>query len=167
MKIVPLLTLILFLYSCEQPSNKEDKDTITKKNISTTLSTDTSILSKLIDITNHKPTKAKFKYVFIDNSGQDDRITVPGPSDSRLEAILYLDSTTIEAIRCKYNIASYTANYEKMRFNFEWLDKSIKDELSKNDTTYKHDLPDNFFGTGQSGRLWLLNNKVLLIKSTN
>ena len=160
-----ILTLLFF--SCGQHKEKNDSDTIKDGNKSTTLSSDTSKLSRLIDIANFKPTHAKFKYVFIDNSGQNERLSVPGPSDSYLQAVLYFDTDTFNQLKTKYFSADYSSpNYERQDFNFDWLDQAVRKELLESDTSY-HGHPDYFLGLGVKGRLWLLDDKLLLIKSTD
>ena len=136
-------------------------------NKSTTLSTDTVKLSKLIDIATFKPTHTKFKYTFIDNSAQNERLSVPGPSDSYLQAVLYFDTTTFKQLKTKYfNVDYPSPNYNMNEFNFEWLDTDIRNELLQTDTNY-HGHPDYFLGLGINGKLWFLSNKVLLTKTTN
>jgi hypothetical protein len=153
------------LSSCGQQKGKTDNETTKEGNVSTTISTDTSKLSNLIDIKIFKPTHVKFKYTFIDNSGQSERLTVPGPSDNYLQAILYFDTLTFKNIKAKYYNGDYASpNFDKQSFNFDWLDQDIKNELIKSDTSY-YGHPDYFLdGTN---KLWLLENKLLLIKSTN
>lgn len=166
-KLIVTIITTLLLISCGQHTAKKDDETKTKGNISTTISTDTTKLARLINLRTYKPTHAKFKYTFIDNSGQNERLTVPGPSDNFLQAILYFDTTTFKELRTKYFMADYPLpNFDKQTFNFEWLDNDTKDELLKSDTSY-HGHPDYFLGLGQSGKLWLLDNKLLLINSTN
>ena len=160
------ITTILLL-SCRQNKSKEHNETTKAGNISTTISTDTSKLSKIIIINVFKPTQAKFKYIPMDNSGQNERLSVPGLSDNYLEAVLYFDKTTFNALRTKYFKADYPSpNFDKQSFNFMWLDNDIKNELMKSDTNY-HGHPDFFLGLGQSSKLWLLDNKLLLTKSTD
>ena len=167
LKNLSLLVLIFSLASCNQSIEKNDNETTKEGNLSSTISADTSKLSRLINLKVYKPTKVKFKYVFIDNSGQDKRLSVPGPSDYDLQAILYFDSNTYKNIKSKYSSTEdLSANLKKEDFNFEWLDKEIKDELTASDTTYQGHT-DNLFGLGHSGKLWLLNNKLLIQKSTN
>jgi hypothetical protein len=161
------LVLTLLLFSCGQQAKETDSDTVKEGNKTTTLSTDTVKLSKLIDISTFKPTHAKFKYTFIDNSGQNERLSVPGPSDSYLQAVLYFDTTTFRQLKTKYFNADYSSpNYDRNEFNFEWLDTDIKNELLQTDTSY-HGHPDYFLGLGVKGKLWFLNNKVLLTKTTD
>lgn len=157
----------MLLLSCEQQKDRKDKDTTKKGNISTTISTDTSRLSKLININISKPTHAKFKYVFIDNSGQNSIFSTPGPSDSYLEAILYFDAITFKTLRTKYVDTSYNSpNLTKQDFKFKWLENDIKNELMKSDTSY-HGHLGYFLGLGSQEQLWLLDNKLLLRKSIN
>ena len=166
-KSILAITATLLLLSCGQKPEKTHSNISAKDNISKTISTDTILLGRLINLENIKPTHAKFKYAFVDNSAKNKRLSVPGPSDSHLEAILYFDSTTFEKIKMTYKLADYTAsNFDKQSFNFEWLDKNIKIELLNSDSSY-HGHPDYFFGLGQSGKLWLLDGKLLLTKSTN
>ena len=166
-RIFYLIITTILLLSCRQKKSKEDYETTKAGNISTTISADTSKLSKIIKIDVFKPTQAKFKYIFMDNSGQNERLSVPGPSDNYLEAVLYFETTTFNALKTKYFKAEYPSpNFDKQSFNFEWLDNDIKNELMKSDTNY-HGHPDFFLGLGQSGKLWLLDNKLLLTKSTD
>jgi hypothetical protein len=157
----------MMLYSCGQHKDKNDGDTIKEGNKSITLSTDTAKLSRLVDISIFKPTHSKFKYIFIDNSGQNERVKVPGPSDNYLQAVLYFDTTTFRQLKTKYFYVDYPSpNYDRQDFNFDWLDTETKNELFNSDTSY-HGHPDYFFGLGEKGRLWFLNNKVLLTKTTD
>jgi hypothetical protein len=158
---------MLLLFSCDQHANEKDNETTTKGNISTTVSTDTAKLSKLLDLRTYKPIRAKFKYVFIDNSRQNKRLAVPAPSDSYLQALLYFDASTFEQLRTNYFNADYPSpNYLPQEFNFDWLDTDLKKELLHGDSSY-HGHPDLFLGTGIKGKLWLLENKLLLVKSTS
>lgn len=162
-----LVSLIMFS-SCKQNS-----DTNTQSNISSTVSTDTTKLAKLVDLKLFRPISVKYKYTLVDNSGQNERLSVPGPSDSYLEAILFYDTTTFRRLigGCNADYMKYiepnydSPNLKKELFNFEWLDKNIKDELLKSDTSYQGDF-DKYFGTAPNGRLWLLNNKILIYKTT-
>lgn len=166
-KQLGMLFTVLILLSCGQQDDAKEGDTVTKGNISTTLSTDTSKLSRLINIRDYKPTSAKFKYVFADNSGKNERLTVPGPSDSYLQAVLYFDEKTFQKLKKKYFAIDNTSpTYSQTEFSFDWLDVDLKEELLRSDTSY-HGHRDNFLGLGQSGKLWFLNNKVLLSVNRN
>jgi len=161
-----LLWTLLF-FSCAQRTEKTDGDTVKEGNKTTTLSTDTVKLARLIDISIFKPTHAKFKYIFIDNSGQSERLSVPGPSDSYLQAVLYFDTTTFRQLKTKYISVDYLSpSYARQDFNFEWLDTNLRKELMQIDTSY-HGHRDYFFGLGAKGKLWFLNNKVFLTKTTD
>jgi len=160
-----LIVVTTSFYSCRQTSDNKNNDT-------TTISTDTAILGQLLDLKLVKPTKVKFKYIFIDNSGQNQRVTVPGPSDSYLEAVIFYDAVTFRKLTetCNPDYMQYlepgydSPNYNREQFNFDWLDKNVKDELLQSDTNYHGDF-DKYYGS--RGKLWLLDNKVLIIKSTN
>jgi hypothetical protein len=166
-KLISTLIGTLLLFACGQRTDKNDSETIKEGNKSTTISTDTAKLSNLIDITSFKPTHARFKLIFIDNSGQNERLTVPGPSDSYLQAVLYFDTTTFTQIKTKYFNADYPSpNYDRQNFNFDWLDTNTREELLKSDTSY-HGHRDYFLGSGERVKLWFLNNKILLTKSTD
>lgn len=166
-KTVCILIWTLLLFSCGQRTDKTESDTTKEGNKTTTISTDTVKLSKLINISNFQPTHAKFKYIFIDNSGQSERLSVPGPSDSYLQAVLYFDTITFSQLKTKYfNVDYLSPNYAKQDFNFEWLDTNLRKELMQSDTNY-HGHPDYFLGLGVKGKLWFLNNKVLLTKTTD
>ena len=136
-------------------------------NTSITLLSDTAQLSKLIDMSTYRPTHVQFQYTSIDNSGKNERLTVPGPSDSYLQAVLYFDAATFRKFQAIYfNVDYLSPNYNKQEFNFNWLDSATRKELLQSDTNY-HGHPDYFLGSGQKGKLWFLHNKVLLIKNTN
>lgn len=165
-KRLHIILLLLLLSACTGPGSKNDTDTVTAGNSSTTISTDTAKLSKIIDLTAFRPTHAKFKYTFIDNSGQGQRLSVPGPSDSQLEALLVFDSNSFEQLAKKYSGVDYAPPaFSKLSFNFEWLDAATRTELLQSDSNY-HGHPDLIFTAGPQTQLWLLKNKVLLVKST-
>jgi len=135
-------------------------------NVTTTISTDIDKLAKLLDFKTYKPTKVKFKYVFIDNSGQNKRMSVPGPSDYSLQALMYFDSLTFEKFYDFDRHADYSSpNYTKEEFKFDWLDKEILTEL-EDSNPYYHGHPDFFFGT-TNGKSWYLDKKILIQKWTN
>lgn len=161
-----VLSLWTLIFSCEQIKQKDGKTT-KDGNISTTISTDTSRLSKLIDITKYKPTKAKYKYVYTDNSGKDQRLSVPGPSDNYLEAILYFDNHTYSKLIAENTKLSTISNGRKESYQFEWLESNIKIELSKMNNF--SDFPPTFFNKSSlmNGGYFMLNNKILLKLYTN
>ncbi|WP_313997520.1 hypothetical protein [Xanthocytophaga flava] len=155
---------MLLIAGCQQ----ETKDTdASKTNVQTTLDTTKAKLAKLINLSVFKPTHVKYHYTFIDNSGQNERLSVPGPSDSYLQAVLYFDTVTFDSLQKRYHTIEYTSpGYTFQEFDFDWLDATAKEELHKSDTSY-HGHRDYFFGLGPTGKLWFLNNKVLLMKSSN
>ncbi len=160
-----ILVPLMMMASCVQRSAQKDGGTVINGNQSVTTSNDTAKLGRLINITFFKPIHTKFRYSFFDNSGKNQRISVPGPSDSYLEAILYFDSASFAQMKAKYFLADYPKQQSVIQdFNFDWLDKDVKNELLNTDTNY-HGHPDLFFGG--DNKLWLLNNKLLLSKSTN
>lgn len=164
---IMILAGTALLFSCRQDSPPKDAGTTTVGNKTETISTDTAKLSKLINLSTFKPMQVKFKYTHYDNSGKNERLGVPGPSDGFLEAVLYFDSATFMALKRNYNNIDYkTPDYDKEDFNFTWLDKEVKQELAAAGSGY-HGQPDYFFTTGQSGKLWLLHNKVLLKAGSN
>ena len=162
--LTPICTFLLF--SCGQQPREVDKETVKEGNKSTKISKDTAKLSKLINISIYRPTLAQFKYVLIDNSGQNERLSVPGPSSSHLEAVLHFDTITFNKIKTKYlSVDNISSNFDKQEFNFEWLDSKTRVELLKTDIS-SHGHPDRFFDLGVNGKLWILNNEILITKST-
>jgi len=148
-------------------TEKTVKDSIINNgNITTTISTDIDKLGQLLDFKTYKPTKVKFKYVAIDNSRQNDRLSVPGPSDYSLQALLYFDSLTYEKFLDYDRNANYPSpNYNQDEFKFDWLDKEIMQELDNSNENH-HGHPDFFFGT-TNGKSWYLDKKILITEWTN
>lgn len=153
------MTLII---SCGQTEIK-DNETTKENNISTTFSSDLNQLGKLINIKRYRPTKVKFKHVFIDNSGQDSRLSVPGPSDSYLEAVLYFDTSTFHRLLNDNMLLSTISTNHKTEYQFDWLDNEIKSEIEKMDVK-RNDCAPTFFVSGglRNGGYFMLDNKVLL-----
>ncbi|MGX7668740.1 hypothetical protein [Flavobacterium pedocola] len=176
MKIaVYIIFLFTTLISCKQNQSESGNVVISKNgndsivengNITTIYSTDIKKLEKLLNLKDYKPTKVKFKYTFIDNSGQNERLSVPGPSDYSIEALLYFDSKTFEKFYAFDKTADYPSpNYQLEDFRFDWLDKEILAELLNSDKNY-HGHPDFFFDT-INGQSWYLDNKILITEFTN
>jgi hypothetical protein len=148
-------------FSCaESDAGKE-----TTGNISTKISTDTSELGQLINLRSFKPRYAKFKYVHIDNSGQNDRISLPGPSDSYLEAILYFNDETYNRILQENLKLSQILTGRNTDYEFDWLDQDIKTELSH--STLNECPATVFESTSLTGGCFTLNGKILLKLRTN
>jgi hypothetical protein len=169
---------LTILFSCRQRQEKKqgtpnsnsiqvEKDTtLVNENKTTTISTDIEKLGNILDFKTYKPIKAKYKYVFIDNSGQNKSLSVPGPSDYILEAVLYFDSLTFEKFYNFDRYANYSPpNYNKEDFKFDWLDNPTLNELNNSNKNY-HGHPDFFFGS-INGRSWYLDKKILIQKSSN
>jgi len=158
------LSIILILFSCNKKDNENvDEIAIAKNNNYTTeISTDVNQLQKLINVSEFKPEKVRFKHILIDNS----KGRISGPSDSYLEAILYFDAETMEKI---WDIDKRTdfpnPNYQKQNFHFDWLDNGTLSELEKSDSL-RNAHPDLIFGT-DNGKCWYLKNKILFTKETN
>lgn len=165
MKKIPVLlffAMTVVLFSCtEKP---EDPETTKKGNISTTVSSSVEKLGKLIDLKKYKPTEVIYKHTVIDNSGKEDRISVPGPSDYSLQAVLYFDSATFESMLDVTRKADYEmTNYTSENFRFDFIPETVIDELNKSSKHY-HGNRDLFFGSG--GKIWLLDKKLLLIHTS-
>jgi len=172
-----VLLIFVGLTSCKKNDVKNELDNHSKVDISNdsvikngnstiTYSTDIKKLGKLINLKDYKPTKVKFKYIVIDNSGQNSRISIPGPSDYSLEVIMYFDSITFKKFYAFDKTADYSSpNYDIEEFKFDWLDKRTLLELENSDKNY-HGHPDFFFETN-NGKSWYLDNKILLKFSTN
>ncbi len=142
--------------------SKLPPDTTKQGNIYTTHSRDTARLSKLINLSAYKPTATEFQYTYIDNSGEDDFLSTPGPSDSYLQAVLYFDSVTYSRLLKVCNdppAGSLTADrFQREDFIFPWLTSDILKELQESDSSYHNYTCAPFHNT----ELWLLDKKVLL-----
>ena len=177
------LAIILFFYStntilsCKEANTTQNTSTdstgefgspstkITKNgNNATTISTDIALQKKYLTFNYFKPGHVKFHLNYIDNSGSNERLTVPGPSDFYLEAILYFDSLTFDSIKAAYLKPGWVApKYNRDEFNFDWLDKPIKEELLNLDSSY-HGHVDLFFTmpNNKNCHTWMLNEKLLI-----
>ncbi|MEO8768735.1 MAG: hypothetical protein ABI402_01565 [Ferruginibacter sp.] len=182
-RIFYFITIFLFFYtnnivlSCtESNTNKKNNTnsigefvpviTATTKdgNKTTTMSTDTNELKKYLAFNYFKPEQVKFHLTYIDNSVSNDRLSVPGPSDFYLEAILYFDTITFKAITTSYMKQDWVApKYNKEEFNFSWMDAIIKQELLHSDSNY-HGHVDLFFTmlNNRNCHIWMLNRKLLI-----
>lgn len=150
---------------CEKKKHAQlPPDTTQKGNVYTTHSRDTARLAKLINLGSYKPTAAEFHYIYIDNSGGDDFLSTPGPSDSYLQAVLYFDSATYSRLVKVCNdpsAGSPTAErYKREDFIFTWLTPAILNELLTSDSSHHHYTCEPFRHT----TLWLLDKKILLRK---
>ncbi|WP_298899840.1 hypothetical protein [uncultured Psychroserpens sp.] len=168
-----LFLFVSFFMTCQSDSDKKSKEhsnerIIKKGNVTEITSTDIESLGKILDFGKYMPINVEYRYVIIDNSGQNERLTVPGPSDYSLEAILYFDESTFHAIYdFEKNLEWKEQNHKKEEFNFEWLPQKVKEELAQDDKTNYKGHPDFFFGTGVNGKAWYLDKKILLQEHTN
>jgi hypothetical protein len=176
-----MVVVLLITLSCGQdqgkPQNQHSvdqapkdglaKDSVIKNgNVTVTISSDLEKLGQLLDFKQYKPMKVKFRYTFIDNAGQNDRLSVPGPSDYALQAVLYFDTLTFNSLLEYDQENHYPApNHNREEFRFDWLDKEILTELGKASDSYRGH-PDLFFGTA-NGKLWYLDRKILITQSSN
>ncbi len=159
--------IVFILTTCNQtPKDTKQSKVITvndsvktEGNKTVIFSTDIDKLGKILDFKTYKPSKVKFKYTYIDNSGGNQRVSVPGPSDSFLEAILYFDSATFGKMQDYAHNNSSDCNKEI--FKFSWLDKTIAEELNSSVSDCRGH-SDLFFGTS-TGKAWYLDNKILFI----
>ncbi len=171
--ILTSLLAVCILISCNQSTDKksdevsENEKGEKSKNVTETISTDIDKLGRLLDFSTYRPTSVKFRYTYIDNSGQNNRISVPGPSDYILEALLYFDTVTMQKFyEFERNAEFDSPNFKKEKFDFDWLPNDIREELlNSNPNYFGH--PDFFFGTGNNGKSWYLENKILIKTHTN
>ena len=124
-------------------------------------------LGRILDFSQYRPTAVQFYYVYHDNSGKNERLAVPGPSDMYLEALMYFDSAAWEGMsNFERHLEWKTQDKVKEEFDFGWLPPNVYDELMTPRLNNYHGHPDFFFGTVGKGRLWYLNRKVLLTYSS-
>jgi hypothetical protein len=121
-------------------------------------------LGKLINLEKFRPEKVTFRYIFIDSSGQNNPDYLPGlTEDNSLQAVLYFDSATFERMREQASLMDYkSVHFKKETFNFEFLDKKVRQELMHSAEKYQGH-PDLFFES-KDGKLWLLDRKILFSK---
>ena len=153
--------LIIIMMSCNKTEKKQN-DSVEIKNQTTLISTDKEQLEKIINLNIFKPNKVKFKYILIDNSENNKRFSVPGPSDRYLEAVLYFDKDTFNKLIIDNAKLSTISIGNKEDYDFEWLENDIKLELSNMFNSF--DYPPTFFITGgfTNGGYFMLNNKILI-----
>ena len=138
MKKLILLFLALLIYSCGQGTKS-----------GAAISTDIQALGKQLDFKKYKPKSVAYK------AGEDEF--------SDLEAVLYFDSETFKKLQEEYAAIDYTApGYKTADFNFSWLDENVKKELTESPKEYSGH-PDMFFGENGVNKLWILNDKVLIL----
>ena len=154
-RLVYYIALTITLISCTQSQSNY-----------TFFSTDPTKLGQVINLKEYKPTKVKFKYVALDSSN-DGRTSVPGPSDYRVEAVLYFDSLTFDKLLRKYSFSGIMPpKHERVYFTFEWLDNNIKNEINLAKKDYFGVTGFSFDSSGNSS-IMFLDKKLLLIKFSN
>ena len=85
-----------------------------------------------------------------------------GPSDYKLEAVLYYDEATFIKLRDEYaNTVHTTQDKSSKYFNFIWLPKAVKNELAKSPKAYTGH-PGVILSSNPNCTLWFLKNKVLV-----
>lgn len=144
------------IFSCKH-ENKNDTKNVEE------ISENINQLEKILDFSIYRPEKVKYKYIFMDNSGKNQRLTVPGPSDYYLEALLEFDSITFNKMN---DFEREEQFHNKEEFNFEWLSKSLKKELNNSPSNYKGH-PDFFFKSGINGKAWYLYKSKKILLKTN
>lgn len=159
------MLLLLGLTSCGEDGGSPTPGVTKEGHMSTLFSTDMDKLEKLLDLAAFHPDHVQFKLRFVDNSGNESRLSVPGPSDAYLQALLFFDSHTFEALKGQYKGTAPDGSIQQQTFDFPWLDEELHQELMKSGD--RQGYADRFFGTGRRGRLWFLSGKVLLVHSTN
>lgn len=162
----------MIIVSCSSGSDNHDiqqvkEDPVIEKNenVTTTTSTDIDKLGKLLDFSIYRPISVEYKYTFIDNSGQNERLSVPGPSDYSLEASMTFDSLTFKNLqKIELTIEWMHQNYNKEEFDFSWLPEKTKNKLMNSKPNY-HGHPDFHFKAGVNAKLWYLyeDSTILLI----
>lgn len=158
-----ILLSATILTGCQNKKKSKLPPGTTKQGpIYTTHSRDTARLANLINLSTYKPTATEFHYIYIDNSGEDDFLSTPGPSDSYLHAVLYFDSATFSRLLKVCNDppsdSLTTDRFQREDFIFPWLSPDVLNELLKSDSSYHNYTCDPFHNT----TLWLLDKKVLL-----
>ena len=122
-------------------------------------------IKKLISIMNLNefiPDSVFYYVERIDNSGQTERSMLPGPSDERIEGVLFFDSLRFNQIS-KNLINTNKERIEKGKtfFQFVWLNAQIKKELqSQSESLCVYNTPA-IFSSGKIESVCLLKNKLL------
>lgn len=154
----PVLIFFLFICACnnlqQQKSAKEE----------IVISDDKKKLEKIVDFSTMNPDKVQFVYTPMGK--HDDRDLVPGPTDYRLEAVLYFkQDSRVNRQGC----SPVEQNpFSSDDFNFSWLSEETKSELKE--------IPADAGGSNAScfykgvlihGSCFYLRDKILLFLYTN
>ena len=148
----------------EKNANGSVDSIITEGNKTTIFSNDIDRLGKVLNFGEFKPHEVKFKYVFHDNSGNEKRVSVPGPSDYSLEAYIKFSRVTLSEIRTVIvPPGSDTATFSKEAFIFDWLDKGIQKMVKESN---RGGIKDKLYNSN-NGSCFPLKNAILLKASSN
>lgn len=155
--IIMILSFTLFLGCNFQQKNIPGKDGII-------ISTDKNELAKLITLQEFNPRSAEF--VYASKGKHSERDPVPGPTDYRLEAVLYFKST--DNAHRKGCAPFEESQFSRDDFNFSWLADDVREELLKTDAGTKGYVASCFYkGVLMHGSYFYLKNKILLVLFTN
>jgi hypothetical protein len=150
LRLLPLLCILL-LSSCERSNDL--KVVKPSENISE--------LSRHINLKRYKPLKVKWIY---EKQGGPSNSRVPGPSDYKLEAVLFFDKATIKELKENYSLLSVSLlpSPTKGQYKFEWLDQNIIKKLNnKNLMNYN----PYFFNNGNTmdGSFTIVDDGIVLL----
>lgn len=120
-----------------------------------------SELSMHINLKRYKPLKVKWIYY---RQGGPSNSRVPGPSDYKLEAVLFFDKTTIKELKENYSLLSVSLLSPPIngQYKFEWLDQNIIKKLNnKNLINYN----PYFFNNGNTmdGSFTIVDDEIVLL----
>ncbi|HXC03199.1 MAG TPA: hypothetical protein VNZ86_00530, partial [Bacteroidia bacterium] len=134
MKHISICCLLCFLYACSGPDSGMHQTEIPKHDYST----DIDSLKIIFGIHAYQPVNAMWKVTnLVHKSGE--RITVPGPSDYVLEALIQFDRRSADQIKLDYATQFKTQGICAVKdYWFSWLpaDMILKD---KKDTSLVYD----------------------------
>ena len=148
-----LCAFILLSIGCSAPQVEEFKVEVRN---------DKKGLSQFLDLEWVKPDSVS--WVFKVKPQKNSRITVPGPTDNIIEAILYFGEDEIEKIRAASINSPTRFSSQKKLLTFSWLPEDMKTELS---SEIEHTVfEDQWFVTIRSGIYIILDKAVVLANSS-
>ena len=167
MKKYFLGAVCICVIACE-PSQPRDSTYESRDHVIVHTSSNIAELEKLLNLESFRPSKVEYRLAVLQDSVVNELDTVTIPRAAHLEALLYFDSTTFDQLIEKYRNLDYNQlQFQKEEFKFPWLNERIKNEL-QNSKADEWSETDFFFGTGEKGRIWFLEDKLLLIhRATN
>jgi hypothetical protein len=153
-----LCSLLLYLLACNnsQTIKTPKGEVIVKK--------DKQEFEKIIDFSTMNP--AKVQFVYAPMGKHDDRDFVPGPTDYRLEAVLYFKiSDRINRIGCS---PFEQTQFSRDDFDFSWLSEETKNELREMPVDSRGNNASCFYkGVLMHGSCFYLHDRILLVLFTN